>query len=204
MYSNLCYTKDTNNLEQPSKIDEEKELYCMSNVLVVLASARKGRVADQIFEHVKKDIEARDEMNLVVADLNEINLPFFDNETSPASPDYAPTNPAVLQWQKLVAEADSVVMLTPEYNHTLSAIQKNAIDTLKAEWENKPVVIIGYGWTGASLSMVTINEVLPFLKADLKPNEAALSFMKDINVDGTILDEESTSAQIKKAIDEIA
>lgn len=176
----------------------------MSNILVVLASARKGRVADQIFQHVKKDLDTRTDVNVTVADLAEINLPFFDNEHAPASGDYTITNPAALQWQKLVAEADAVVMLTPEYNHTLSAIQKNAIDTLKAEWENKPVAIIGYGWTGASLSMVTINEVLPFLGVDLKPNHAALSFMKDINVDGTILDEESVNAQIKKAIDEIA
>ena len=176
----------------------------MSNVLIVLSSARKGRVADKILEHVQSDIAVRDGMTSSIADLKEIDLPFFDNETSPASPDYTPTHPQVMQWQKLVAEADAVVMLTPEYNHTINGIQKNAIDTLKPEWQGKPIVIIGYGWTGASLSMVTLSEVLPFLGADLKPNPAQLAFMKDINVDGTALDQESLAAQIKTAIDEIA
>jgi len=176
----------------------------MSNVLVVLASARKGRVADKIFEYVKADIDTREGLDLTVADLQEINLPFFDNEKSPASPDYAPTNPQVLAWQKLVIESDAIIFLTPEYNHTINAIQKNAIDTLKNEWENKPVVMIGYGWTGASLSLITLNEVLPFLKTDFKPNPALLSFMKDINVDGTILDASSVAEKIKIAIDEIA
>ena len=176
----------------------------MSNVLVVLASARKGRAADEISEHVKADIDARDGMNSTVADLKEINLPFFDNELAPASPEYTITNPRALIWQKLVAESDAVVFLTPEYNHTLSAIQKNAIDTLKAEWEGKPVVVVGYGWGGASLALVTLTEVLTFLKTDLKPNPALLSFMKDINLDGTAIDEAAVAEKIKIAIDEIA
>ena len=176
----------------------------MSNILVVLSSARKGRVADKIFEYVKSDLEAREGVNIVVADLKEINLPFYAHELSPASPDYVPTDPAVIAWGKLVSEADAIVWLTPEYNHTINAIQKNAIDSLKAEWEGKPIVIVGYGWSGASLALVTLTEVLPFLKADMKKNPAQLAFMKDIAVDGSLLDETSVSAQIKTAIDEIA
>ena len=176
----------------------------MSNILVVLSSARKGRAADNIYELVKKDLETRDDVTIVKGDLKEINLPFFTHEHSPASPDYVPTDPAVIAWGKLVSDADAVVWLTPEYNHTVSAIQKNAIDSLKAEWEGKPTVIIGYGWSGASLSLVTLNEVLPFLKVDLKANPALLSFVKDINIDGTALDEPSVSKKIKTAIDEIA
>lgn len=176
----------------------------MSNVLVVLASARKGRVADKIFEYVKKDLDARDGVEITVADLKEINLPFFAHELSPASPDYVPTDPAVMEWEKLVTEADVVVFLTPEYNHTLNAIQKNAIDSLKNEWTGKQVVVIGYGWSGASNSLVTLNEVLPFLKTDFKPNPAQLTFMKDINPDGSILDEASVTGQIKLALNEIA
>jgi len=176
----------------------------MSNVLVVLASARKGRVADKIFTYVKSYLESRDGVTVTVADLKEINLPFFNNENTPSSSDYVPTEPSVIHWGKLVAEADAVVLLTPEYNHTISAMQKNAIDSLKVEWESKPVVVIGYGWTGASLSLVTLNEVLTFLKTDFKPNPAQLAFMKDINVDGTILDQDSVTSQIKTALNEIA
>lgn len=181
-----------------------KGLLFMSKILVVISSARKGRVADQIFTYVKSDLETRQNVELTVADLSEISLPFFNNEHSPASPDYAPTEPAVIVWQELVTNSDGVIFLTPEYNHTVNAIQKNAIDSLKVEWEGKPVALIGYGWTGASLAIETLNEVLPFLKADLKQNPAMLSFMKDINPDGTLLDEASVTEKIKTAIDEIA
>ena len=176
----------------------------MSNVLVVLSSARKNRAADNIFELVKKDLEARDGVNIVVADLKEINLPFFAHELAPASPDYVPTDPAVIAWAKLVSEADSIVWLTPEYNHSVNAIQKNAIDSLKSEWEGKPIAIVGYGWSGASLAIAALDHILPWLKADYKQNAAELAFMKDINVDGTALDEASVAEKIKTAIDEIA
>jgi NAD(P)H-dependent FMN reductase len=176
----------------------------MSNVLVVIGSARKGRVADKVLDYIQKDIEARDGVNAVVADLKVINLPFFDNENSPASPDYAPTDEHVLVWQKMVAESDSVVFITPEYNHTLSAIQKNAIDSLYAEWANKPTAVVAYGWSGGSLSVTALSDILPHIKAVFHPETAAkLAFMKGINVDGTLLDEASVSAQIKTAIDSI-
>ncbi|HEY8992309.1 MAG TPA: NAD(P)H-dependent oxidoreductase [Candidatus Microsaccharimonas sp.] len=176
----------------------------MSNVLVVLSSAREGRAADQIFELVKKDLEARDGVNIVVADLKEINLPFFAHALAPASPDYAPTDAAVIAWGKLVTEADAIVWLTPEYNHSLNAIQKNAIDSLRNEWIDKPIAVIGYGWTGGSLAVAALDHILPYLKADYKQNAAELAFMQDINVDGTALNEVSVTGKIKMAIDEIA
>jgi NAD(P)H-dependent FMN reductase len=176
----------------------------MSNVLVVLSSVRKGRAADNIFDLVKKDLDARDGVHIVVADLKEINLPFFAHELTPASPDYIPTDPAVIEWGKLVTDADAIVWLTPEYNHSLNAVQKNAIDSLKNEWIDKPITIVGYGWSGGSLSIAALDHILPWLKADYKHNPAELAFMKDINPDGTIIDEASVTAQIKATIDEIA
>ncbi len=100
--------------------------------------------------------------------------------------------------------ADNVLFITPEYNHTLTAIQKNALDSLGSDWANKPVTAVAYGWSGGSLAIATLIEVLENLKADAKHNMAQLGFMKDINVDGTILDEASVSTQIAATIDEIA
>jgi NAD(P)H-dependent FMN reductase len=177
----------------------------MSNVLVVIGSARKGRVADKILGYIQKDIESRVGVTAVIADLKEINMPFFDNENSPASPDYAPTDQHVLAFQRMVAESDSVVFITPEYNHTLSAVQKNALDSIYAEWNNKPTAVVAYGWSGGSQSVTALSDILPHIKAVFNPETAAkLVFMKDINVDGTIIDESSVSAQIKIAIDSVA
>lgn len=175
----------------------------MSKILLVIGSARKGRVADKVLGYVQAELANRSDVEVTVADLAEVNLPFFDNEHSPLSPDYVATNPQVLAWSELVKANDSILFITPEYNHELTAIQKNALDSLGTEWNEKPVTAVAYGWTGGSLAVQTLREVLDFLKADVKHDVAQLAFMKDLNPDGTILDEASVKAQIVTALDEI-
>jgi NAD(P)H-dependent FMN reductase len=103
----------------------------------------------------------------------------------------------------MVQANDSVLFITPEYNHSVSAIQKNALDSLGADWANKPATAVAYGWSGGSLAVTNLREILTNLKADVKIDMAQLAFMKDLNPDGSLLDEQNVTAQIAKTIDEI-
>lgn len=176
----------------------------MSNILVVIGSARTGRVADKVLTYLTNDLEKREDVSFTVVDLKESKLPFFDDEYTPTSPEFQITDPQVAAWSEQVKAADSVVFITPEYNHSLSAIQKNAIDWLGQEWVEKSVSAVAYGWSGGSLAVLALREALETVKADVKHSIAQLAFMKDINPDGTLLDEASVSAQIAATIDEIA
>lgn len=175
----------------------------MSNILVVIGSARSGRVANKVTEYVTKDIESRDGVTATVVDLAALNLPFYNNEQPAMSPDRVQTDENVSTWSTLVSEADSVLFITPEYNHNLSAIQKNALDWLFFEWNDKPVSAVAYGWTGGSLAVAALREVLANVKAVVAQDMAQLGFMKDLNPDGSLLDETSVTTQIAAAIDEI-
>lgn len=175
----------------------------MSKILLVIGSARVGRVADKVLGYVKNDLEKREGVTVTVADLAQLELPFYNNERPAMSPDHVQTDEHVAAWSKLVTDADSVVFITPEYNHTLTAIQKNALDWLFTEWNDKPVTAVAYGWSGGSLAVATLREVLTNVKADVQINMAQLGFMKDLNTDGTIIDEANVAAQIAAAIDEI-
>lgn len=175
----------------------------MSNILIVTGSARKGRVSDSIVPLVAGELNSREDVTVSVANLKELNLPFFDDENTPATPDYKSTNENVAAWTNLVDQADGVIFLMPEYNHTLSAIQKNALDWIFAEWNNKPVSVVGYGWGGASFALITLKEVLGHLKANLLPTATHLHFMKNINPDGSAIDEADTAEQLKLTVDEL-
>ena len=175
----------------------------MSNILVVIGSARTGRVADKVLEYVQADVEGRDDVTVTVADLAKLNLPFYNNEQAAMSPDHVQSDENVATWSKLVTEADSVLFITPEYNHNLSAIQKNALDWLFTEWNDKPVTAVAYGWSGGSLAIAALREVLTNVKADIQSDMAQLGFMKDLNPDGSLLDEANVTAQIAAAIDEV-
>lgn len=175
----------------------------MSKILIVIGSARKGRVADIISEYVQAELTIHENVTVTIADLKEINLPFFDNEDAPLSPDYVITNPSVMAWSQMVLAADSLIFITPEYNHAMTAIQKNALDSLGAEWDKKPVTVVAYGWSGGSLAIANFQVVAGNLKADIKTNFSELKFMKDINPDGSLLDKASVTSQIKATINEI-
>lgn len=175
----------------------------MSKILIVIGSARKGRVADKILGYVQADFAKRDNVDVTVADLKELQLPFFENENAPLSPEYTISDPNVQAWSNMVQAADSVLFITPEYNHTLSAIQKNALDSLGPDWNEKPVTAVAYGWSGGSLAVNTLREVLENVKADAKHSIAQLGFMKDINPDGSVINQENVDAQISAAINEI-
>ena len=175
----------------------------MSNILVVLGSIRPNRVADKMLEHINADLQAREDVSVSIADLKELAMPFFDGDTSPMSGELVVTDENVKQWAKMVGDADGVVLVMPEYNHSMTAVQKNAIDWLYAEWNDKPIAAISYGWTGGSLALATAKEVLSNVQANLLPTPAQLAFMKQINIDGTAIDQVAVDTAIHTALDEL-
>lgn len=176
----------------------------MVRVLMVIGSARKGRVADKVAELVQSELSKRDRVEVDVVDLAKLNLPFFDNENAPSNPDYKISHESVKFWSDQVLSADTVVFITPEYNHNLSAIQKNAIDSLYLEWNDKPSVVITYGWYGGSNALAAIRELAPVIKIDLKNNPAELYFTKDIQPDGSLIDGSEALSKISRALESIS
>jgi NAD(P)H-dependent FMN reductase len=174
----------------------------MKNILLVLGSARRGRVADAIASHVQSIVNTRDDISLTIADLDALALPFFNNERTPSDPEYEITDPHVAKWSSLVEESDDVLFAMPEYNHTLSGIMKNAIDSLYKEWSDKPTGVIAYGWYGGRHSLVTLREIATVVKFDLK-EPAQFYFTKDIAADGSIIEDSEAKKKITAVLDQL-
>lgn len=176
----------------------------MSNIVVVTGSVRPNSVNEKVVPLVVAELEKQGAL-VTVADLKALDLPFFDAPVPPSSPDFAPSNEAAQQWTQLVADADGVVFVTPEYNHTLSPVQLNAIDWIGKEWDGKPIALIGYGWTsGANQAHATAREALAVnLKAKVGDDQANLFFMKDLNPDGTVTDGGEALEKIATSVTEL-
>ena len=97
----------------------------MAKVLIVTGSVRPNSVNGKIVELVRSAVEAQSGAEAQVADLGEINLPFYNGATPPSVDDFEAGNEAARNWSELVKAADAVVLVSPEYNHGLSGIQKN-------------------------------------------------------------------------------
>ena len=176
----------------------------MVNVLVVTGSVRPNSANSKVVPVVANALEAKG-ATVTIADLAALNLPFYDDPLPTSAPEFAPTNESVLAWTKLVAESDGVVLVTPEYNHTMSPVQLNAIDWIGKEWEDKPVALIGYGWrSGAGQAHSTAREALAVnLKAKVGDDQANMYFMKDLNPDGSVADQAAVARKIDAAITEL-
>lgn len=174
----------------------------MTKVLLLSGSARPNSAGKNVVETTKKLLEARP-LEVESVDVKTLNLPFFDGEVSPADPGFNPANEAVKAWTAKVGAADAVVLVTPEYNGSLTAIQKNAIDWIKKEWVDKPVGLIGYGWYGGRRAHDNARVVLGNVEAQVLPETAHLTFQKELDPSGNIIDEAKLKSRINTVIDAI-
>lgn len=175
----------------------------MTNVLILTGSVRKTRATDNIVAGVQAELSKRENLEVNTLDVRELDLPLFDGELVPSDENYTISNPKVEILSKAVTAADIVILLTPEYNAGLSAAQKNAIDWLHGEWQEKTVGVVGYGWSAAASARKHLSDVLARLNAREADTPAGLTFMKELNPDGSIADEAAFSEAVNATFDSV-
>ncbi|AEN14106.1 MULTISPECIES: NAD(P)H-dependent oxidoreductase [unclassified Streptomyces] len=104
-------------------------------VVVVVGSARDGRLAPDIARWLVGRTDRRDDLVTDVVDLADAPLP--------AS--LAPDAPQTVALRPRLAAAEAFVIVVPEYNRGVPGPLKTLIDSFDAEWEAKPVAFVGYG-----------------------------------------------------------
>src|ERR1700761_63985 len=116
-------------------------------LMIVIASTRPGRIGLPVGEWIEATARAHGGFDVDLADLGEINLPFFDEPKHPRMREYHHQH--TKDWSARVEAADAFVFVHPEYNYGLNAPLKNALDYLNAEWKYKPLGLVSYGGVSA-------------------------------------------------------
>lgn len=115
-------------------------------VLVLVGSLRAASVNRQIAE-LAGEVAPDGVVVTIFEGLGD--LPFYNEEIDPALTDaVGAAPPAVAALRVAAAEADAALVVTPEYNGSIPAVVKNAIDWLSRPWGNgafkdKPAAVIG-------------------------------------------------------------
>lgn len=172
----------------------------MSHIIIVTGSARPNSIAKKVLPVIEEVLSRIDSVETSVVDVVELQLPFYDSPVTASHPDFAPADEHVKAWTEQVAAADGVIMLTPEYNGNMTAIQKNAIDWIYKEWNDKPVALIGYGWREPSRAHAAAKLSLSVVKAKTIEPFAQLQFMKDISVEGEVINAAATEQKLNATI----
>jgi NAD(P)H-dependent FMN reductase len=117
------------------------------HIALIIGSTRPTRFADKPAQWMLKQAQARDDMSVELVDVRDYNLPFFNEMASNL---WMPSqDPNAVKWQKKLAEFDGYIFVVAEYNRSVTASLKNAMDQAYVEWGHKPMAAIGYGGLGA-------------------------------------------------------
>lgn len=114
-------------------------------ILALVGSLRSASINRQIAE-LASAVAGEDVVVTVFEGLGE--LPFYNEEIDDAMTSDAPTLAPVAALRAAAADADAALVVTPEYNGSIPAVIKNAIDWLSRPFgdgalKGKPLAVIG-------------------------------------------------------------
>lgn len=138
---------------------------------IIISTTREGRFGDRPAQWIHDIATQRGDVAFELVDLRDFPLPLFD---APMSPNYAPVdNDQARALVTRLSELDGYIFVTAEYNHSVSAVLKNAIDHVQFEaWAKKPAAFVGYGGTGGARAVEQLRLIA--VEVSLVPTRAAV------------------------------
>jgi NAD(P)H-dependent FMN reductase len=122
-------------------------------------------------------------------DLKDYPMPFFDEPTSPRYNQNRQIDPAVKPWLDKLNEKDAYLFVTPEYNHAIPGVLKNALDYVTWEIQRKPAAVISHGSAGGARAAINLKVVLSESRAVPLPTFTPLTMTgmsEQIDDDGNL------------------
>ena len=138
---------------------------------IILTSTREGRFGDRPANWILELARQRGDLAFELVDLRDYPIPMYD---APLSPNYAPVdNDHSRAFVKKMGELDGYLFVTAEYNHSVTATLKNALDHLPLEASaKKPAAFLGYGGTGGARAVEQLRLIA--VELSLVPTRAAV------------------------------
>jgi chromate reductase, NAD(P)H dehydrogenase (quinone) len=161
----------------------------MVRVLGFAGSLRQGSYNRALLRAAVE--QAPEDMAIAIFDL--AGVPLYNGDVE-AEGDPEP----VTAFKRAIEEADGVLMVTPEYNHGVPGVMKNAVDWASrppggAALGGKPVGIIGAspGITGSARGQSQLRQAFEFTNSYCMPQPELLVFRahEKFDADGRLTDE---------------
>jgi NAD(P)H-dependent FMN reductase len=120
-------------------------------ISVIIGSTRPNRFSEKPAQWIFEELKKRDSVEAELLDLRDYPLPLYDQPKSPSGvQDGKYGNDVADKFAAKIGASDSFIIVTPEYNHSTSAVLKNALDFIYKEWNNKAVSFVAYGSVGGA------------------------------------------------------
>lgn len=123
----------------------------MHRIAIIEGSTRPGRRCPAVVDWIARAGQddpamVAGEIDLARIDLSAQALPLLDEAVPALFGRYEHAHTRA--WSDRIRRFDGFIFVTPEYNHSVPAALKNAIDFLYDEWADKAAAIVSYGVDG--------------------------------------------------------
>lgn len=140
------------------------------NIGIVVGSTREGRVGVDVAKWVQTHADKKGLFKTELVDIKDFNLPFLGTTKDQSN---------VTKWNDKLEELDGFIFVTAEYNHSIPASLKNALDSARDAWANKVAGIVSYGSVGGARATEHLRGIVSELQmADVRTH-IALSLFHD-------------------------
>ena len=153
----------------------------MFYIPIILGSTRRGRQSGKVAKFILQRLRGAG-VEAEILDLADLRFPIMEERLR--FRDDSP--PRLREFADKMARADSIVIVTPEYNNGYPGVLKNALDYLLPEYRRKPfgiVTVSGGGFGGlnclAQLRLVTLGMGAFPIPASLPISRVQDSFDED-------------------------
>lgn len=136
-------------------------------LVIIVGSVREGRFGPVVASWVAEQARAHGGFDVEVVDLADVEIPLSLPAASPKfAGDSYPRPEGMAPLTSRLEEAEAVILVTPEYNHSYPASLKAAIDWHFTQWQAKPVAFVSYGGAaGGRHAVLHLENVLTELHA---------------------------------------
>jgi NAD(P)H-dependent FMN reductase len=165
-------------------------------VAVIIGAVREGRKTPNQAQWVMKTLETMEGADAELVDLKDYPMPIFNE---PVSPRYNPSrqiDPAVQKWLDKLSEFEAYVFVTPEYNHSIPGVLKNAFDYVDWQLQRKPAAVVSHGSAGGARAEVALKEILSesrMVPMSTQPGVAMTHMSEKIDEQGNLIEEEKAN-----------
>jgi len=147
-------------------------------VAIVIGSTRPGRKGDAVARWVYERACQHGGAEFEIVDLALQDLPMLDEPVPAIHGQYERAHTKA--WARVIASFDAYVFVTPEYNRSIPAALKNAIDFLYPEWNDKAAGFVSYGAdAGGARAVEHLRLVMGELRVADVRTHVALSLFDD-------------------------
>ncbi|MGK8500880.1 NADPH-dependent FMN reductase [Nocardia asiatica] len=133
---------------------------------VIIGSVREGRFGPVVASWFTEQVRRHGSFEVDVIDLADAHLPLDLPAVPPALEPNPPRPDGMAELTRRLDAADAFVIVTPDYNRSVPASLKAAIDWHFTQWDAKAIGFVGYsGASGGLLAIEHLRQIFNELNA---------------------------------------